>query len=382
MRKKVLFQLVLVVLILALGGGLAFYILHTKPKLARKKPKKLIPLVSVQTVAPVDYQVRIQGFGTVYPVRTGEIVSEVAGKLVYVSPKLVAGGLFSVGEVLLKIDPRDYEAALRLAEAELRDARRNLTEIEAQAKASVEEWQKILAYQKPPPPLVAKVPQLEAAKARLEAAKAKVEKARLDLERTVIKAPFTGLVVETGVELGQYVSPGKVLAKVYEAKAVEVKVALEEHVLPWVMIPDFNVRKKGSQAKVYLRLDREYLFRGRVVRAAAKVEEKTRLLDVFVRVPHPFQSRPPLLPGFFVRVEFLGRKLKDVFVLPRGILSLEDGRWIVWIVKNERLIRRQVEPIYFAKDEVIIKKGLNPGEQVVVSPLAGPVPGMKVRVRP
>ena len=380
MSKRVWLQLLLVCLILSLGLGLSLYLLHTKPKLARHRPKPHPPLVRVKKVFPEDYTVALEGFGTVYPRRTGEIVPEVSGKLVYVSPKLVAGGSFRAGEVLVRIDPRDYEAALALARAELKDAARALTELEAQAEAAVKEWHQLEGEESPPPPLVAKVPELEAARARLEAARAKVKKAELDLSRTVIKAPFDGLVLEAQVELGQYVSPGMVLAKVYDASAVEVRVPLEPRYLPWLFIPGFNARV-GSKAQVFLRLDRQYSWPGEVVRTAAKADEKTRLLEVFVRVPRPFESEPPLLPGFFVRVTLKGRTLKKVFVLPRGAVHLEEGKWVVWLVKDERLRRREVTPLYFAKNEAVVR-GLVSGDLVVLSRLSGPVPGMRVRLKP
>ncbi len=379
MKKKVWLQLLLVCLILSLGFGLSLYLLHTKPKLARHRPKPHPPLVKVKKVFPEAYTVRLEGFGTVYPLRTGEIVPEVSGKLVYVSPKLVAGGFFRAGEVLVKIDPRDYEAALALARAELKDAARALTELEAQAEAAVKEWHE-MEGKETPPPLVAKVPELEAARARLEAARAKVKKASLDLSRTVIKAPFDGLVLEAQVELGQYVSPGVVLARVYDASAVEVRVPLEPRYLPWLFIPGFNARN-GSEAKVFLKLDREYSWPAKVVRTAAKADVKTRLLEVFVRVPRPFESKPPLLPGLFVRVLLKGRTLKKVFVLPRGAVYLEEGRWVVWLVKDGRLKRREVTPFYFAQNEAVVR-GLSPGELVVLSRLSGPVPGMRVRIKP
>ncbi len=381
MRKKPLFQGLLVILILIIGSGLSYYLLRTKPELPRRKPKPRIPLVKVIKVSPHNYRIRIEGFGTVYPLRTGQIIPEVSGKLIYLSPKLVAGGFFRAGEVLARIDPRDYQTALVLAEAELAEAQKTVAELEAEASAAKTEWQKILKLKAPVPPLVAKVPELQAAKARLEAARAKVAKARRDLERTTIKAPFSGMVVETQVELDQYVSPGMTLAKVYQTEAVEIKVSLETQYLPWLLIPGFNTKGPGSPARVYLRLAKEHVFSGRIVRAAAQADEKTRLLDVFVRVKRPFARKPPLLPGFFVRVEMLGQELKRVFVLPREVIHLEKGNWVVWIVKKGRLFKQEVDPIYLDKTRAVIR-GLAPGTQVLVTRVAGAVPGMKVRLKP
>ena len=383
MRKKTFFHLLLVLLLLSVGIGGALYLLHTKPKLKKRKLRPHPPLVRVKEISPQSYRIKIEGFGTVYPLRTGQIVPEVAGRVLYVSPRLVAGGRFKKGELLLRIDPRDYEAALALAKAELEEARRQLAQIEAEAQAARTEWYEILRHKTPPSPLVLKEPQLEAAKARVLAAEAKVKKAALDLARTEIKAPFDGVVIEADVEVGQYVSLGMVLGKIYDASAVEVRVPLEAKFLPWLKIPGFNTRGEGSRALVFVRLgEREENWPGRIVRAAAKADEKTRLLDLFVRVKDPFRRHPSLLPGFFARVELWGQEYSGVFVLPRKALHLEEGRWIVWVVEEGRLARREVEVLYFGREEALLRQGLKAGDQVVLSRLAGPFPGMKVRIAP
>ncbi len=382
MKKKRIFQAFWVVFFLFIGLAGALYLLHTKPKLKKRRFRPHPPLVKIIKVFPQSYQIKIEGFGTVYPLRTGQIVPEVSGKVVYVSPRLLVGGHFKRGEILLKIDPRDYEAALALAEAELEEARQQLAQLEAEAQAAKTEWYKILKQQTPPSPLVLKVPQLAAARARVSAAEAKVKKAALDLSRTEIKAPFDSMVVEVNVETGQYVSAGMVLGKIYDTSAVEVRIPLETKFLPWLDIPGLNASGSGSKALVFVRLEEEKKWIGRIVRAGAEADEKTRLLDLFVRVENPFQRPFPLLPGFFARVELLGKRFSQIFVLPRRALHLEDGRWIVWVVEDDRLKNREVEVLYFAKEEILVRKGLKPGDNVVLSRLNGPFPGMRVRIAP
>jgi len=129
-------------------------------------------------------------------------------------------------------------------------------------------------------------------------------------------------------------------------------------------------------------LGQEVKWRGRIVRSGARVDEKTRLLDVYVRIEQPFRSHPPLLPGFFTRVEFQGRLLSGVYVIPRRAIHLEEGRPVVWVVKEGRLLRRMVEILYFDREEAVLRKGLKPGDRVVVSRVSGPFPGMRVRIAP
>ena len=375
--KKPLIQLSLSLIICLLGLIVGYYLIHTKPKIKKRKLPPHIPSVKVFLASPTDYEIEIQEFGTVRPIRTGEIVPEVSGKVFYVSPHLIKGGRFKKGEVLIRLDPRDYEAAVALAEGELREAERLLAEVESEAESSLKEWKEILGRKAPPPPLVVKRPQLAAAKARLKAAQAKLRKARLDLERTVIRAPFEGLVVEENVDVGQFVTPGMVLARIYDAQAVEVAVSLDLREIKWIEIPAFN-SSRSSEALVFLEEANSY-WQGKVVRAAAKADEKTRLLEVFVRVKDPFSTRPPLLPGFFVKAKIKGRRLKGVYVLPREAIKREGKGFKLYLVDDQnRLVIREAKVIYETPEKVIVQ-GLRPGTKVVLSPLAAPVPGMKLR---
>ncbi len=373
--------MLLVAMVLCFGALVSYYIVHTKPKLPKRKPKPVIPLVKVKKLAPENYRLVVNGYGTVKALRVGNIVPEVSGRVVYLSPKLIPGGTFKRGEVLVRLDKRDYETALYLAEAELEEAKRAFEEIKAQAIAAKEEWRNVLGHKEPPPPLVAKEPQLAAAKARIAAAEAKVAKAKLDLARTVIKAPFDGIVVESHLELGQFVAKGAVLAKVYDTHAVEIAVPLEVERLSFFDIPGFNA-KKGSLVKVWLNIGEEKVYPGQVVRTAAQADEKTRLINVFVRVKRPLSQKPPLLPGLFVKVEIKGHLLKNVFLVPREALYFEEGNWYLWLVKDGVLKRKTVKVFLFQGDNAIIKEGLEPGDLLLLTRLSAPVSGMKVRVKP
>ncbi len=376
MRPKLL-QALIVVLILGAGVLGAFYIIHTKPKLKRYKPPRHIPLVEVLEVYPKDYPVKIREFGSVQPVRTGEVVPEVSGRIVYLSPHLVRGGRFHQGEVLVRLDPVDYETAVALAKGELYEAQKQLAEMESEAESSLKEWREILQNKEPPPPLVARKPQLAAARARVEAARAKLRQAQVDLARTVIRAPFEGIVIEENVELGQFVNPGEVLAKVYKTEAVEVRVPLDLRELKWVYVPGFN-SSSSSEAEVFL--EGQSLWKGRVRRAAAQMDEKTRLLPVFIRVEDPFDKLPPLLPGFFVQVEIKGKVIPKAYVLPREAVHHHGEGFRVFLVNREaRLEIRPIKVIYFSRTEAVTKD-LFPGARVIVSRLAAPVEGMQVRV--
>ena len=366
-------------------GAVGFVVLTAdKPQLKKTEPPVPVPMVRTQTVTSNTLAVPVMGEGTVRPVREIQLVPEVSGKIVYVSSAMVAGGEFTAGQTLLKIDPVDYQLAVTLARARVTDSESALRIVEEDAAASQEEWQ-LLNSEKPdeagkPPALVAKEPQLAAARAKLEADRADLKKAQLNLERTEIKAPFNGRVSDENVGIGQYVTAGQPLANLFSTDAAEIVLPLEDESLRWFHVPGFTPGDgPGSPAAVKARIaGRDLVWKGRVSRAEAQLDARTRLINVIVRVDDPYGSRPPLASGLFVRVEIEGRQLAQTVIVPRSALRKKD---IIWVVgKDNRLTFRNVQVARLLSETVILSAGLENNERVVISPLKAVTDGMRVRV--
>jgi RND family efflux transporter MFP subunit len=310
----------------------------------------------------------------------------VDGKVVYMSPALVNGGEFSKGDTLLRIDPVDYELAVTLTEAKVKDAESMLELAKEEAAAAQEEWRMLHAggsgTDSEPPPLVAKEPQLAAAQAKLEADRAEMNRALLNLKRTELKAPFDGRVSQESVDVGQYVSPGQALATIYSTQAAEIVVPLEDESAFWFSVPGFTTGKsRGSRAVVRARVaGQERTWSGEVVRTEGKLDERTRMINVVVRVERPYSKRPPLAVGLFVTTDIEGRTLPNAAVIPRSALHEDD---MVWVVDNDnRLHLREVDVARVQGDEAIVQAGLEDGEKVVLTQLKAVTDGMVVRTAP
>jgi RND family efflux transporter MFP subunit len=383
-RKKRVVQLAISITFVALGV-LGFWALTaSKPEMERRKPPVPVPMVRTMAVKTGPQKVYIQGEGTVGPLREINLVPQVGGKVVYASPSMVNGGVFRKDDLLLRIDPVDYQLAVTLARAKVKDAESRLQVAEEEAAAARDEWR--LLYEgsskenSKPPPLVAKEPQLAAAKAELEADEADLRKALLNLERTELKAPFNGRVGEENVDIGQYVSAGQSLGSLYSTEAAEIVVPLEGEALFWFDVPGFTSRD-GRGAAALIKADvagRELNWTGKVVRTEGKLDERTRMINVVVRVEQPYAKKPPLVFGLFVEVKIEGRMIPNGAVIPRAGLHQGD---IVWIVgEDSRLQFRQVEVGRIQGDEVVITGGLEDGERLVITPLKAVTDGMTVRV--
>jgi RND family efflux transporter MFP subunit len=284
---------------------------------------------------------------------------------------------------LIRIEPKDYQLALDRVEAQVKEAHKQLLIAQEESQAAIREWR--IAHPKSkdnPPPLVAKIPQLTAARASLKAAQADREEARLHLERTVLKAPFPAVVVEESIDEGQYVSTGQKVATIFSTKAVEIAVPLEDKSLAWLNIPGLTVTndQPGSLVAVKARFaGQDTKWSGQIVRAEGRIDHQTRLVKVVVRIEDPYAKRPPLAVGLFAAVEFIGRNVeKACFILES---ALHNGKR-VWVVDNDNRLRfRQVEVLYRDGDRVLIGAGLYSGEQYVVSQLKTVSDGMQVRIQ-
>ena len=382
-KKKIIFHFTITIILIGLGILIMVKLTAGKPRIEKRKSVAVVPIVQTVNIKTGSRSVIIQGEGTVRPLKEIRLVPQVGGKVVFVSQNLVNGGEFEKGDTLLRIDPVDYRLAVTLAEAKVKEAESNLEMAVEETTAAREEWH--LHYNggsksaKKPPPLVAKEPQLAAARARLEGDRADFKKAVLNLERTELKAPFSGRVSEESVDIGQYVSPGQSIANLYSTEAAEIVLPLEDKELFWFHVPGFT-SGSGPGSEAIIRADIAGLKRtwsGRVMRVEGKLDEQTRMINVVVRVKNPYSGKPPLAMGLFVSVDIKGSAIFDAAIIPRTALRQGD---VVWVVKDDgRLHFCKVAVARIQGEEVLIKSGLVNGDIVVTSSLKVVSDSMTVR---
>ena len=372
--------------ILALGALLSAVVIATRPRVIAKSIETLAPLVRVAQVVPGELLLKVRGHGTVVPRSESELVPQVSGEVVWVSPALTPGGFFDAGEPLLRIDPTDYELALEAAaaasaraESEVVKSRkelerqRRLAESQAASEARIDEVENAF----------------RGAEASLREARARRQRAERDLARTELRAPYTGRVREENVDVGQFASRGAPLAKLYAVDFAEVRVPVPDRELAYLDLPLAYRDGEPSTSegpRVELRAEfagTEHSWTGRLVRTEGEIDPRSRTVTVVARVAEPYArsgdgTRPPLAVGLFVDVEIEGRLLQSAVVLPR--LALREGNHVYVVDDDNRLHSRAVEVLREDRDEVVITEGLSAGERVNLSPLRGAVDGMKVRV--
>lgn len=375
------------IVILGIVGAIVFIKLRKPPQ--RIEQDVQAPLVKVERLNVRDIPMVVQGHGTVNPKVEVDIVPEVAGKVVYIHPELKVGGLIRGDEKILQIDPRDYELAVRQAEAAVADAKVKLETEQAEAEVARKEWSELHPDTEPTSPLVLREPQIRKAQAMLDSADAQLATAKLRLERTSLSLPFDAMITSESVDLGQYVVTGQPLAKAYGTNAVEIEVPLEDDELAWFDVFENSIfanvdggSAKRTPAKVKADFaGAEHTWEGYVVRTAGQVDKTSRMISVFVEVPNPFKvfdGRPPLLPGVFAEVLIQGKILRSAVAVPRD--AIHEGNQI-WLVNDNRLHVQPLDIVRADKDFAYVVSGVRDEANVVVSSLDTVVAGMKVRTQ-
>jgi RND family efflux transporter MFP subunit len=365
------------ILVLVVGALSAKALIDSRQAPPREARAAVGPLVEVMEARSRDLRVTVSGEGEVSPRISVELLPEVAGRVVKVHPELVAGGRFRTGEVLVRIDPREYELAVERSRAAVARAQVSIEREQAEADAARAEWRE-LHGDEPAPTLLAREPQIRQAEAELAAAEADLASAQLALDHTTLTLPFDGIVISENVDPGQFISQGRAVAQVYGTDAAEIRVPLDDSEIAW--LDDFRADKgKAPRATVHAELFGEpHTWAARVDRLEGRVDPKSRMMHLVVRVDDPFDGPAPLLAGTFVDVEIEGRSLEGIFEIPRYALRADDR---IWVVKDDTLHIREAEVIRRDRHHVYIGQGLDDGEQIVTSSLDVATDGMAVRVR-
>jgi RND family efflux transporter MFP subunit len=372
------------------AGILVMFILVKSSKPPQRVEKKnLAPLVEVRKINVSDIPMVVRGLGTVTPKVQVEIVPQVAGNVVYVNLEFKPGGFIPAGETILRIDPRDYELALRQAQALVADALVKLDLEKAEAQVARKEWEQLNPNTEPTSPLVLREPYVRQARAMLDSAQAQLAKAELNLERTQLSLPIDVVVISDKVDLGQFVGVGQSVGVAYGTDLVEIHVPLEDEELAWFHIPGNPMSINGAEPsgeKTVAQVTAQFAggfhtWTGYVKRTVGQVDRTSRLVSVVVEVAEPFEnsdSRPPLMPGIFVEVLIEGKVLKNGVAVPRDAVHGNDE---VWVVEDSRIRIKTLKIIRTDKDMAYAASGLDDGTQIAVSALDVVTDGMKVRTQ-
>ena len=348
---------------------IAVFLVSLKAQPPKKETVELDPLVETMVLENMTANFQVMSQGTVRP-RTETVLSaEISGTITSISPKFIAGGVFDRNEVLMRIDPTNYEVAVKQAEALVKQRQIEFdgaTKLRSQGYRAEAE--------------------LASAAAALATAEADSVRARRNLERTYIRLPYEGIVRAKETDLGQFVNAGTRLGVVFATDFAEVRLPLTDSDLAFVHLPDATEVTAGDAVDgpvVVLsatQRGKRVEWEARIVRSEGVVDEKSRVTYAVARFDDPYRrhSEGPALPmGTFVSATITGSSAENVIRVPRSIIRGSDE--LIFVDDESKLRIRKVEILRSDSEYAYVGGGAEPGEEVVVTSLEAPVNGMPVR---
>lgn len=342
-------------------------------------------VVEVIPAAVTSLNFSVSSQGAVMPRTQTTLVAEVAGQIVSVSPNFIAGGFFRQGETLLEIDPSDYRTALLRAQATLAARKAQLADQQARADQALKDWTN-LGREGQPSDLVLRKPQLAEAQAAVQAAEAELKQAERNLERTRIRVPYDGLVRSKSVDVGQYVAPGTPLGVTFAVDRAEIRLPLSSSDAAYLDLP--SATRLDDAHRIPVTLTAEGGLAGRwsaeIVRTEGVVDAASRQIYAVAEVVDPYgvlglSEQRELKMGTFVRAAIQGRRADDVVILPRSVLLPDDT--VLVANADDELEIRKVTVARAEPREVYVSGGIADGERVITTPLDAPIPGTRLSIR-
>jgi RND family efflux transporter MFP subunit len=382
---KFMLPVLLIVTSIILVAALVIYKKSQPPE--RKPETSQSVLVDTIVAEITSLNLTVNSQGTVRPRTETSLVAEVSGKVVSVSPDFVAGGFFREGEVLLQIDPSDYRAGLKRAQAALASRTAKLADETARSEQALKDWQN-MGKQGEPSDLGLRKPQMADARANVSAAEADVEKARRDLERTQITVPYDGLVRQKAVDIGQFVSPGTRLGVTFAIDSAEIRLPLTSTDLSFLDLPSGTASTKGQKPLPSVTLSAQAAgnrkqWQAKIIRTEGVVDESSRVVYAVAQVVDPYtvlgqSHQNELKIGTFVNAEIEGLSVENVVVLPRYVVQADHTVFVV--NEQNKLEILAVEVLRAEAKKVYISSGIDAGTRVITTTLEAPVPGTQLSI--
>lgn len=411
MKTSILFRIIVPLLILAACGAGAYALVKMKPEPERRPAAEKSWVVETETVRIADERPELTLFGEVVAGRKVDLRPLVAGRIVAVGPNFVEGGVVGEGELLVAIDPFDYEAAVAERQAEHDEARARLQELRAEydgvrellkhdkaqleirrrdvarreklrgagagsvkalddARLALLENEQIITDRvRAAESWRAKQKQQEAAIAKIDVA---LRRAKRDLEQSRLTAPFEGFLLDVEAEVGKRIGTGDRVARLIDANRLEVRFHVSNAVFAQLRADEGYA---GRTARVYWQgADADTPFEAVLAREGGEIETTSGGVNLYAGL-RGVGPDTALRPGAFVRVVVPGRKYSGVARLPEA--ALYDGDTL-YVVVDSRLQARRTQVLARIGAEILVRGGVEAGDSVLTTRLAEVGPGVRV----
>jgi len=378
------------IILLAVGAAVGLY--RTSPETKRAVPKRPVPLVETVTLTPGKENVFIEAFGTVVPARSITLQSEVEGRIMSQNPELIPGGLIKMDEMLVQVDPADYELEVHGYRAELEEANFELDLEKGKQVIAEREWalmEKEIETVDAGKSLALREPHLRLAKAKVDKAKSRLATAELALKRTTVKAPFNALVLEEFIDKGQLVNKQTAIATIVGADQFRVQASVPVSVLQRISVQQEPGQRGPSVEIIFEPISGQPVIRsGHLLKIMGNLDPEGRMARLLIAIDDPLnlhsgnasdRTKGKVLLGSYVKVMIDAGLFDNVYTIPRHALREGD---LIWVKDSDDTLQtRKADVVWRRKDDVLALIALKPGEELILSRLQSPLPGIKVKAR-
>ena len=354
-----------------------------KPEPAKLESPETAVAVEIIALEKTAAQLLISSQGTVLPRTRSALISEVSGAVLTVSQQYVVGGVFNSGDVLMQLDPTDYQVALQRAQAKLISMNAQLSFERARSAQAEKEWAMTGRPAAEAPLLALRKPYLAEAQANVLQAEAEVKQAQQKLDKTTIRAPYAGMVSAKTADIGQFVILGSKLGEIFAIDYAEVRLPLTQRDLSMMDAQAFAKNKPRPEVTLRASVgNTELQWDALLVRSEGVVDQRNRSQYLIAQIVDPYNikqrsEKPALLMGSFVRATIAGKKLENVFAVPRHAL-LEGGN-VAAVDSDNKLRLKKVETLFSDEQFYYIANGLEEGMEIIVSAVGIAIDGMRVK---
>ncbi len=421
-KTLIFMRIVLCVIVLSVGviGMNALAKLKVPPAEVKYKERPL--KVKILKAEPEDVEVLIAGYGEVKALDIVTIAPEVSGKIVETHSRLEPGEIIPKGELLFKIDSRDYLAGFNEAKATVSQWKNTISRLKKEyeinkarlktlkrsselAKAEFDRLRKLYlenkvgtqsgvdSAEKAYNAAVDQADQMAQAveiypirikenQSSLASARSKLATAETNLKRCKVTAPFDGRIKEVSLEAGQYVSPGQNVITLADDSVLEIHIPLDSRdARKWLRFNEDRHQEKTAwfggleQTPCKIRWTEDtdgHMWEGQLHRVV-KFDQQTRTLTVAVRIEASKAlsgNTLPLVEGMFCSIEIPGKTMYDVVRLPRWAVNYQN---MVYLYSDGRLKTVSVEVARVQGEETFIEKGLDQEDEVIITRLVDPL---------
>lgn len=352
---------------------------------------KTQPVKTMQKTTSLTYKANLE------PSEVGIVSSKLSGKVVEIL--FENGKAISAGDPLIRIDDQDIKNNIASAQAQLAVAGTQLKTSENQFLSSQTALEKLhmnldnaqRSYDRTKAlfgqgnatkvELQGSESALKAANADLESTKTSIETARLATEtakanvnsvqtninnledtltNTIIRAPIQGIIDEKSISIGQFISPGMVMAKVKNISTLNAVIQVEQSNLKYI--------KVGMKAKIKFEDtdSKDYVYVGIVKSIDVSADPASRVFNCKIQVDNKNRL---LHPGIFANVELTNNKKHEAIMVPIQALSGSEGSYSVFVAQDGKAHKRSVSVGEISKDTAEILSGLNKDESIIITNL-------------